>query len=413
MDRMHLTEATVKALDTDGRTQRIVWDEGTPGFGVKVGKRRKAFIVRYRPHGAKEREVTIGTWPGLSVRDARLKAAQTRSQAAAEGRDPLVERQQRRLELAPDAAFRAVMERYWLTDQHHLKLRQRKNEENLICNHVFPDWENRPVVEITSADALFVLEGIASKHPIQANRVLFALRKPFRWMVRHRLIPVSPVGDLERLSPENKRSRVLSDEEIRAIWSVATDQGVYGRLVKFLLLTGLRRDEARCLQWREVEGLEMDGSPPKLVIPPERMKNLRFHALPLNPLAAGILRECPALGDYVFAVSAKPYSTLSKANTRFDLACDVKDWTLHDLRRTVRTRLAALGISKPISERVLAHAQDKLDDIYDRHHYLDEKRDALSLWEAELRRIVGENVTPLRPSVTHAENAKTGAAGGP
>ncbi len=385
-----LSDMYLRNLPLRESGQETVWDEDTAGFGIKIGTRAKSFIVRYHV-GGREREMTLGRWPELKLADARKKAREVRSGAYI-GEDALAKRQKREDELAVDARFDAVIRRYWGTDARHKALRQRVQEERLIENHVLPHWRDRPVADITSADALDLLEGIAANHPIQANRVLFALRRPFRWAVQRRLMLVSPVESIERLAPENKRERVLNDAEVRAIWNATEEMGVFGLLVRGLFVSGSRRDEVRDARWEEFdfEGLTWTR-------PAARMKAKVDHVLPVTPIMETVLSSLGRGEGFVFSTDGGKtrYGAMSRAKRKLDRLSGVADWTLHDIRRTVRTRLAALGVPFEVAEKVLAHRTDKIEAVYNKHQYVDEKRGALLRWEGALGEIVGVPIIKL------------------
>jgi integrase len=380
-----LSDAFVRSQPLLSKGQQKVWDAGAPGLALKIGKRRKSWVVRYRPVPGREREVTIGHYPELGIAEARRRAREIRSRAL-DGGDPLVQKAERRIELDPKSSFRAVIEQYWATDLHHRQLRRRRQEERLIELHVLPQWRDRPITGITSADALDLLEALACKYPIQANRVLHALRRPFRWAVQRRLTKASPIADIERLAPENKRERVLHDEEIRRIWNASTSLGVFGCFIRCLLLTGARRDELRSADWAEFDFKQMVWSRPA-----SRMKGKRSHALPVTPLLHEVLDSLPSeRRGHVFSTTEgrRAYGALSRAKRKLDLESGVSHWTLHDLRRTVRTKLAEIGVPFEIAERVLAHGQHRIEQVYNLHHYMPEKRDALLKWESKLKNLL-------------------------
>jgi len=381
-----LTDAYLRSLPLRQGGQEVIWDESTPGFGVKVGARTKSFIVRYRIAG-KAREITLGAWPELGLANARQQARKARA-GAVNGEDALARRKKREGELALDATFGAVVRRYWTTDARHKQLRKRTDEERLLTNHVMPHWEQEPIADITSANAINLLEAIAKKHPIQANRVLFALRRPFRWAVQMRMIAASPVADLERLTPENRRERTLSDVEIERIWAATEQVGIFGQFVRALFVTGSRRDEVRDSQWAEFDVKAMIWTRPAA-----RMKGKVDHILPLCPMMNGILASVKSREGYIFSTEGGKtrYGAVSKAKAKLDRLSGVTGWTLHDIRRTVRTRLAEIGIPFEIAEKILAHRTDKIEIVYNRHEYVEEKRDALMKWEARLKEIVGSN----------------------
>jgi integrase len=161
-------------------------------------------------------------------------------------------------------------------------------------------------------------------------------------------------------------------------------------------LTGCRREEIGGLQWSEI-----DFDKRLISIPGERTKNGTKHQVPLSALALSILQAVPRRDrECVFGRDENGFSGWSKAKERLDETLKLKPWTLHDLRRTVRSGLGALAVEPHIAEAVLNHLPTKLIRTYDVNPYLREKRAALDLWASELdvaiRKANGENVTSLR-----------------
>lgn len=172
-------------------------------------------------------------------------------------------------------------------------------------------------------------------------------------------------------------------------------------MAKLLLVTGQRLREVANLQKGEI-----DADQALWLIPAHRTKSDREHAVPLSSLAFEILAGLPEAADdngtYLFSTRAGhvPVSGFSKAKRRMDKLSGVTDWHLHDLRRTLRSGLPALGVAEVVGEKILNHdRRDKLQKIYNRYEYLNEKRDALARWAQRLREIIEpppENVVPLR-----------------
>jgi integrase len=181
------------------------------------------------------------------------------------------------------------------------------------------------------------------------------------------------------------RDRVLNDSEVRAIWNACQDDD-FGRIVRLLLLTGCRREEIGGLKWSEVN---LDTG--VMTISGTRTKNHRTLELPLPAIAIETLRSQPRRReDYVFGVrggafSAWSYSTV-KLNARIVEAegKSVAGWTLHDLRRTMRTNLGKLGVQPHIAELAINHVKGGVEGIYDRHRYQREIGTALALWAEHL-----------------------------
>jgi integrase len=180
------------------------------------------------------------------------------------------------------------------------------------------------------------------------------------------------------IGPKPPRERVLTDAELRVLW-IGANELAYpgGPFIKMLILTGQRRGEVAGMLWSEIHsGL--------WVIPAARMKMKSQHVVPLVPEVRALLDSLPRINDFVFTNGRGPIGGFDYIRRR--LPGD--GWTLHDIRRTVRTGLSALRIASEVSERVIGHVPTGLVRVYDRHDYLDEKREALQVWTAHLTRIV-------------------------
>ena len=189
---------------------------------------------------------------------------------------------------------------------------------------------------------------------------------------------------------ETARDRILTDDELCAVWSAATEQGgLFAPVFKLLILTGQRRNEVAGMEWRE---LDLPGMLWKL--PRGRVKNDSGHEVPLSDPAIAIIDGVPRVSgrELLFTTTGNtPISGFSKAKLEIDEASGVEDWTIHDLRRTVASGMARLGVSLPVIEKILNHTSGSFRGvvgIYQRHSYADEKRAALDLWGAHVARLV-------------------------
>src|SRR5262249_11757598 len=213
------------------------------------------------------------------------------------------------------------------------------------------------------------------------------------------------------IGKKTQRTRVLSDAELRAAWIGAQRLGYpYGPLFQLLMLTGQRKSEVAEMRWSEIGDLAK-----KLwTIPPERMKADAAHLVPLADDAVAVLTSLPRFdGDYVFSIryGAQPVAAFSEYKRRYDAEIlkalrehDAKaklaHFVIHDLRRTMRTRLSAIpNISDLVRELVIGHTKPELHKVYDQYAYLDEKRFALDAWAARLRNIINPkagNIVEMR-----------------
>ena len=210
-----------------------------------------------------------------------------------------------------------------------------------------------------------------------------------------------------------KRKRVLNDNELREVWQAAAAMGYpSGPLIQVLMLTGQRRNDIAHMKRGEID---WDGA--MLVVPSERYKSEVAHEVPLTPKTIEILKALPAFKDgYLLSSSGgqRPITGMALMKAKLDaITADrrkrnglgaMPGWVLHDLRRTVRTRLSDLGVDAFIAERVIGHALPGLHGVYDQGRHRTQKRDALARWEALLLSIVELQASP--PIVLRADQVE-------
>jgi len=188
-----------------------------------------------------------------------------------------------------------------------------------------------------------------------------------------------------RLKANGGRSRILSDDELRKVWLAAEkDTGAFGAQIQLLLLLCARRNEIAGIMFDEIVGSDW-------TLPPERNKVAQALIRPLSKQALAILQAQPRIagGRYVFGRGGHtPYGGFGPAKRRFDKACGVSAWRLHDLRRTSRSLLSRAGVSADHAERCLGHIIGGMRKIYDRHEFYDEKKHAFEALAAQIERIV-------------------------
>jgi integrase len=332
----------------------------------------KSWAVRYR-YGGKSAKHTIGTYPAYGLKEARDAAAQV-LRTVAEGQSP---KQSQTLNVAE--AVEQFLER------HGKRYRPKPLYEakRRLRGHVVDNWGNRKLSTITRADVRSMLAEIDA--PIAANRVHSIVRKFFNWAVENDLIVASPVDGVRAPNPETSRDRVLTDDELKAVWLAADKEGYpFGSIVN---LTGQRRGEVTGMMWSELDIESAAWS-----LPRERVKNDRRHEVPLSTQALQVLQRLPRIGDkYVFTLSGTSPFNGFKAKERFDEAIGIAHWTMHDLRRTTASGIARLGVSLVVIEKLLNHVSGSLAGIvgvYQRHEFAEEKRVALQRWADHVEQVV-------------------------
>lgn len=379
--------------------KEISWDPKLPGFGLRTRNGKRSWVFQYKI-GDKHRRIKIGG-PVLSREQARkLAQAQKGRLASAKlghGIDPATERDDRkRTTTTHIRSFAAVIPTYLDARRGSLKPATYEAQERHLNKH-WAALHGLPLAGITRADVAASLTAITKdKGPIAANRARSTLSKFYAWAIGEGLCDHNPVIGTNKRDENDPRERSLSDAEAAKIWLAASDSD-YGRIVKLILLTGCRRTELGDLKWSEI-----DLGARTITLPRDRTKNHQEHVVPLSDPAIEILTGIERRnGNYVFGrTELAGFSGWSKSKTEFDQLVKLQPWTLHDLRRTVRTGLGKLGVAPHIAEATLNHLPPKLIRTYDRNTYAAEKRAALDQWATHLKTIVaqatGANVTALK-----------------
>jgi integrase len=188
------------------------------------------------------------------------------------------------------------------------------------------------------------------------------------------------VGDTWFIGREQSRHRMLADEELGPVVMRGRRIGFpFGSIVEFLALTGQRRDEVSRMGWHHVD---LDRH--LWVIPPENAKNGKPHIVHLNEQALRVLRDARRTGPLVFSTDGMtPFQGYSKAKKRLDHTSGISGWTLHDLRRTVVSGMARLGVAPHVADKILNHQSGTISGVaavYQRHEFMNERKEALLRW---------------------------------
>jgi integrase len=286
-----------------------------------------------------------------------------------------------------------------------------KVEPKVMPGSLAATWADRPVTDIDGHDVHAVVDdarrrgvpGLKARNKdtseARGRKLHAALSVLFRYLQRHRRIVSNPCVGVWRPGAPAARDRVLNDAEVKTLWNTADKVLVYGHLLKFLLLTGCRLNEAVGMRREE---MSEDGS--VWTIPKTRTKNHLAHTVPLPKLARDIIASVPALeGGYVFSLSGKPLSGFSKMKSKLDDSMgNVKPWRLHDLRRSCASGMQRLGIRVEVVERALNHISGSFRGVagtYQRDPLTDDVRDALDRWARHIGGLVtgqGDKVVNMR-----------------
>lgn len=341
---------------------------------------KKSYVVRFRVAGV-HRKLTLQS--GVSLASARKLAADAMHEVAL-GRDPTEQKKEAKAKAANAAAntLRGVCAEY--VKRELSKLRSAKDRERYLNKVILPALGNRQIDSIRRGEIIRLLDRVEDQSgACTADAVLQILQRVFNWWsLRNEDFRSPVVRGMKRYSAEeNSRERILTDNEIRKIWTATDGSGCYESFVRFLLLTSARRTEAAAMTFEEIK----DGV---WTVPASRSKTGVEIVRPLSKAALAIIDAQPRVGDCIFGISGRPLTAFGRRKAAFDKKCGFSDWTQHDLRRTARTLLSRAGVDADIAERALGHSLGKMRKVYDHHDYANELRIAFEKLSATISNIV-------------------------
>ena len=372
-----------------GKLEHVEFDEACRGLGVRLQGGSRVWLVRYQVPGGTRRKITLGDVAGISLAEARKRAAQITG-GAKDGQDPQQQRKERADKRADTfgALVGLYLARYAAREQRPRTLVE---TTRALLVHLAP-LHNRPLAEITRRDvAGTVMALVDSSGPIASNRTRAALSHCFAWAVQQGLADNNPVIGTARPAPEVKRERVLSDDELRAVWLAAGDHG-YGRIIKLLILTGQRRDEVG----RMAEA-ELDRERSLWVLPAARTKNAREHEVPLAPLTLSIIGDFRPGRTHIFGRGSGGFNGWAQAKAELDrrivaTGAAMPPWVIHDLRRTVVTQMNEdrhpTAHRRGRGESLGGVGKAGVGGVYNHARYRPEKKAALERWAVHVESVV-------------------------
>jgi integrase len=333
-------------------------------------------------HGRLRERITIGRYPTITLAKARERAHE------------IVAVRILGKERMPDISFDTAQQTFLTVQRQKNKASSVVQYERLIKRHLLPRLRHRNLAEIKPHEVTAIIDR-RIKTPSECSHLYAVAQAFFRWAVRRKYLDRSPMEGMEKPFKYRPRDRVLTDDELKAVWHAAEDYGYpFGTIVRLLILTGQRRSEIGLLKWSYING---NGA----TLPPEIVKNNRSHTFVLGTMAAQLIEETPVLGDYLFIARRKetPFRGWQSCKWTLDKKAKIAPWTLHDLRRTFATRLAELGVAPHVIERLLNHVTGTLSPIalvYNRATYLTEMREAIVKLENHLASLLSKEVPAAR-----------------
>lgn len=426
-----LTQRLVNEISAPASGKLRVPDGEVRGLFLRVtAGSAKSYILRYSVDGRRG-EAAIGDARSITLVAARAKAVAMLSDLAVHNIDPVARKQAaiKREKAKKEETFAALVARYQVDAARRKRPRTLDYETWLLDRHILPKIGQRRYADLRRAEIIAMVEkigagGASGGGPTTANRAHAMVRQVLNYALKRDLIEANPALAIEQLFPEHSRERVLTEEEIARFWAfleaARANAGLGlapGQEEGERPINGLSWSAATALQLclltlqraGEVVGARIEefGWTDRLwIVPAERMKGKRAHAVPLSDLALERFREAfdRSGGAIAFPdrTGKEPMEAkrLTRAMARSCQLIPLAHASPHDLRRTGRTMMTSerVGVSYEVAERVIAHlVGSAVSRVYDRNEYLREKRSALEAWAGALRSMLdGQTVLELR-----------------
>lgn len=351
MTKIALNEVVVRNLPLPPKGQARYWDKSLPGFGLRVSQGGAKTWIVLDPRSRTRTQETIGRYPVLSLQDARTAAKKHLAGKTLGKRE------------TPRVSWNRAS-REFLEEIGGKRREKTHREYSRVLRHL-------KYGETLLSDLDLV------RKVTDANTYMVA-RAFMNWCVKRGYLEETPLKRVECPKSYTPRERVLSDDELKAVWQ-NLEPGTFGDVVKLLILTGQRFNETTHLHSDMIDGR-------RVTLPSWLTKNGRAHSFPLGATGAAIVSGKTGL---LFPASGKHgvFKGYWKGKVRLDAASGVAGYTLHDLRRTFASGLASIGVALPVIEKLLNHRSGSFKGIvsvYQKYEFWDEQVEAIEKWEAKI-----------------------------
>lgn len=343
----------------------------------------------------------LGSYPAMPLKEARAEArARWENPKKYEDQDAV-------------GTFKQVAENWLKRVVKPANLKSGPKLEGMLKTFIYPKWEHKQFLEIRRREVIELLDhivdtprkrgGRSNDGRSQADAVLAVLRLIMTWHQSRDEDYISPIVKGMRRAKPNARKRVLTDDEIRALWNAEVHSS-FGAITKILLLSGQRVEKVEWMKWAD---LSDDGV---WTIPKAANEKGVGGPFKLPAAALEIIKAQPRLAgnEFVFAGKGtnKPFNSRSQRKGELDVEMkkaipDMAPWRIHDLRRTARTLLARIGVGEETAEAVLGHTKAGIVGVYNRYDYFEEQTDALKRLAGMIEMILNptDNVVQLKSHV--------------
>jgi integrase len=386
------TDKLIKNLKTRNAPYDLREGSGQ-GFAIRVmpsGHKSWVFIYHFE---SKKQRMTLGAYPAISLADARA-LHRNAIRCLASGKNPTNEQcRKARLSGTVNDLINKYLEKW-------AKPRKRswQEDQRMLLKDIAPIWGKRKTKDIKRREVIMILDDICKRgSPIAANRTLAVMRRMFNFAIERDIVESSPCFLVKAPGKENHRDRVLSENEIKALWQGldATNMSDLIRLaIKIQLATAQRKGEVAAAEWKEI-----DFEKAIWEIPGSKAKNGNLHRVPLSNLTISLLDELKHISKDSIWLFPSPTGKTHIGGHAIDHALwrskhifgDNKPIIPHDLRRTAASYMTTLGIPRLVVSKILNHTENSVTAIYDRHSYDKEKRETLEMWGKKLNEIIFNN----------------------
>lgn len=362
-------------------------DDSVQGLAIRISSTGyKSFVYRYK-FNSETKRYTLGKYPDLTLAEARELSKDMTAKVRL-GIDPILEKRSNK-DNYTDQKFEVLAERFLSNYVPTLRGSTQYNYRIIIESRIIPEFGSYQINSITQKMIVNYLDKIAYEQgkTTYANRIRARLSTIFNYGIKRDLAKQNPVSGSPKYN-ESSRERYYTEKEIKELWNgFETIHEPTQSIFKMLLLLGQRKSETMKMRWRD---LEFDND--IWIIPKEIAKNKQMHHVPLSPMAIELIEGKSKATEYVFSYKGRHLKNIRSSINKIREITSVKDFRVHDLRRTTATFLAKLGADRTVVGKILNHkglANDSaVTAIYDRYSYAEEKRAVLDNWNNKLQEII-------------------------
>jgi integrase len=400
------TDTMIRKLKPEEK--KYLRSEGN-GFSIRVmpsGVKTWLYVFAF---GEKRREMNLGSYPEVTLEKARDKFEEARKKVR-NGIDPMaeMEAEAEELRIAPSVAMLAdeYIEKWAKPNK-----KSWKEDKRMLDVEVVPKWGKRKAKDVRRREVVLLLEGIAKRGPVMANRTRALLSKLFNFALEREIVETNPVTGVKPLVKEKPSERNLSEDEIRKVWQALSTPGVWhispenARCLKLILLTGQRPGEVITMHSGEIAGqwwtiphpkngiahrvfltataLDLIGNKTGYIFESPRTNTLTQKPKPMhvNAVAHAVRLNLEEPGEPSEAeVPAEGIEEVDGLRRKLIMS----SWSPHDLRRTMATKLSELGFWDEVIDVIQNHKKRGIVRTYNRNRYDREKQEALEAWERKL-----------------------------